>query len=89
MTTEATFTADKQAVMELIAKKLDQANALIEECVFLAEEVGTTFNLPWGGEGTSQRGMGATYIATTADQRTIDVFSNDGYAGWNPSAGTC
>lgn len=81
--------ADKQLVMEAIARKLEQAKQLMEECVFLAEEVGATFNLPWGGEGTAQRGMGATYIATTADERTIEMFSNWGEAGWNPSSGSC
>lgn len=89
MTTEDTIKADKQAVIQLINKKLKQANDLMQECVFLAEEAGVVFNLPWGGEGTDQRGMGATYVPTTADEKTIEYFSNWGDTGWNPSAGSC
>jgi hypothetical protein len=80
---------DKKEALETINKKLKQAQNLMDECVFIAEEAGVMFELPWGGEGTSQRGMGAQYIPQSADERTIDFFSIDGTTGWQPSAGTC
>lgn len=82
---------DKEQILKLISDKLRQTEALIDECVALADEHGVVFHLPWGGEGTNQRGMGACYIGTSiTDARTISAFSNDGDStGWQPSAGSC
>lgn len=82
---------DKELVSKAIAAKLRQADDLLVECVLLSEESGVCFTLPWGGEGTSQRGMGAGYVPETASQRDKEwnITNFDDSTGWQPSAGSC
>jgi hypothetical protein len=81
---------EKEAAVAVINLKLNMAKELMEDCVKLAEHAGVVFSLPWGGEGTDQRGMGADYVPQTASQRDKDDFCNDWCGwGWQPSAGTC
>jgi hypothetical protein len=82
---------DKELVSKAIAAKLAQADVLLAECVMLAEESGVCFELPWGGEGTQQRGMGAGYVPTTASERDKEwnITNYDDSTGWQPSAGIC
>jgi hypothetical protein len=83
---------DKQVASKLIGDKLSLMAALMRECEVIAEDSGVVFDLPWGGEGTDQRGMGATYVPTTADEETkqnnvgVYAYRND---GWMSSAGQC
>jgi hypothetical protein len=84
----------KQEAAKIIDDKLKQAWQLVEDCVKLAEHSGCCFELPWGGEGTDQRGMGATYVPESASEQDKKWMCNDGwggnyYTGWQPSAGTC
>lgn len=65
---------DKQVATKLISDRLDKAYALLRECVAVSEDSGVAFYLPWGGEGTAERGMGAEYVPGS---------------GWISSAGTC
>lgn len=71
---------EKEEASKIIAEKLEYAYALINECVKISNESGVWFTLPWGGEGTEEAGMGASYHPI-----------NDGYHenGWNPSAHSC
>lgn len=80
----------KQAAMEVIELKLKTAHQLMLDCAKLADHEGIVFHLPWGGEGTEWRGMGATYVPESAsddDKRwNLNEYSS---CGWQPSAGTC
>jgi hypothetical protein len=82
----------QQESYELISKKLEQAKNLINEAVSISEQHGVVFTLPWGGEGTSEAGLGATYVPTTASEKDKEWNSNwnswRNY-GWMPSAGSC
>jgi hypothetical protein len=85
---------DKELIVKAINAKLAQADVLLAECVLLAEEGGVCFSLPWGGEGTSQRGMGATYVPETASELEKRYNCNESWngeyqAGWQPSAQSC
>lgn len=82
---------DKELVTKTIYAKLAQADALLAECVMLAEESGVCFELPWGGEGTQQRGMGAGYVPETASDQDKEwnITNYDDSTGWQPSAGSC
>ena len=81
---------DKQAALELINRKLKQAQDLMDECVFIAEGASVVFHLPWGGEGTAQRGMGASYYPTTLTEEDRKYHYVDEWeTGWQPSAGSC
>lgn len=75
---------DKQVAAQQIADKLRQAQQLMDECVRISEESGVGFDLPWGGEGTHQCGMGAYYCPK--DDPSAGYYDHE---GWNPSAGTC
>jgi hypothetical protein len=81
----------KEQAAKVIDEKLQKALKLIEDCVTTAEHAGVVFHLPWGGEGTSQRGMGASYVPATASEQDKKFHLNDYYSstGWQPSAGTC
>lgn len=76
----------KQEVSKLIAEKLDKADDLLQECVALADEHGVMFSLPWGGEGTSQRGMGADYVPGNSEEFRRGWYDDE---GWQPSAHSC
>jgi hypothetical protein len=80
----------KEEVSERIANKLRLALELMDDCVALSEEHGVVFELPWGGEGTNQRGMGATYVPETASEQekkwNLNTYDRP---GWLPSGGTC
>lgn len=81
----------KEQATKLIAECMERAWNAVNEAVAIAEDSGVVFHLPWGGEGTSQAGMGATYIPTTATPEDKDAHNYYGYRedGWMPSAGTC
>lgn len=80
----------KEEVSARIANKLQLAAALMDDCVALSEEHGVMFSLPWGGEGTNQRGMGACYVPNSAsdDDKRWNMNEWSG-PGWQPSGGTC
>lgn len=85
----------KQKAAKEIAKLLKEANELMDKAVELSEKHTVAFTLPWGGEGSDQRGMGATYSPIgdpeaewNRNDRYGDV-NDDCYAGWQPSAGQC
>lgn len=84
---------DKKYVLQVIDAKLQQAQALMNECTELSDKYGVVFQLPWGGEGSHQRGMGATYVPPTATESDKEFYSD--YMckyhtdGWMSSAGTC
>jgi hypothetical protein len=84
---------EKQEALATINRKLNEANKLMDDCVMLAEHAGVCFELPWGGEGTGQRGMGAAYVPENASKEEKECYGNrnwgDFYSGWQPSAGTC
>jgi hypothetical protein len=81
---------NKQEVLTLIDRKLAVAHNEMLECVALSEEHGVMFSLPWGGEGSYQRGMGADYVPESASDETKRwALNNPPYTGWQPSAGTC
>jgi hypothetical protein len=82
---------DKELITKAINAKLAQADVLLAECVMLAEEGGVCFTLPWGGEGTMQRGMGATYVPITASERDKEwnITNVWDVPGWQPSGGLC
>lgn len=73
----------KEEACALIAAKTLELRKLFDECVAIADEHKVVFELPWGGEGTDERGLGGFYDPTGE----CYVFSD--YQGWNPSAGTC
>lgn len=75
---------DTQEASNLISNKLDAARKLLDECVCISEQSGVPFSLPWGGEGTSESGIGADYIPKTCDK--LGYYD---HTGWNPSAHTC
>jgi hypothetical protein len=77
---------NKQEVTQLIERKLAVAYNEMLECVGLADEHGVIFSLPWGGEGTSQSGMGADYVPDTATDYEKQWCD---HTGWQPSAGSC
>ena len=77
---------DKQFASELIAAALQTAQEALNSAVAISEQSGVSFELPWGGEGSSESGMGATYLPE-GHPRITNGYDN--YWGWNPSAGTC
>lgn len=81
---------EKQEAIETIDRKLVVAKQMIDDCVKLAEHAGVIFHLPWGGEGTFEAGMGATYVPETASEQDKKWNLNYGdRCGWQPSAGSC
>lgn len=81
---------NKQEALKIIDEKLAQAAKLIDDCAKTAEHSGVVFHLPWGGEGTSQAGMGATYVPESASEQDKKWNLNYGErCGWQPSAGSC
>jgi len=79
---------DKQIASELISKFLEQADEALREAIKVSEASGVEFCLPWGGEGTSDAGMGATYYPTGHLAIGENVWSET-RQGWNPSAHSC
>lgn len=85
---------EKEEALATINRKLDEANKLLDDCVKLSEHAGVVFSLPWGGEGTDQRGMGACYVPASASEKDKewacnDTWNGDYQNGWQPSAGSC
>lgn len=73
----------KEEASKLLAEKCQTLRTLFDECVKIANENEIIFELPYGGEGTPERGLGGHYDPTG------EVCQWSDYAGWNPSAGTC
>ncbi len=78
---------DKQKASKAIAKLLQEADDAVKKAVQISEASGVSFHLPWGGEGTDQRGMGASYYPEGHSK--IGNQWDDCQQGWNPSAGSC
>lgn len=81
---------DKEQASKAIADNLDKISALLNECTKISDESGVGFELPYGGEGTLMKGMGAYYSPegdTDAEWRRNEYL--EAYSGWHSSAGTC
>ena len=79
---------DKQVASELIAEYLALADKYLSDAVRVSDASGVEFSLPWGGEGTSEAGMGATYYPEGHSEIGESVWSET-RQGWNPSAHSC
>lgn len=75
---------DKQEASKRIAELMEVALEALNAAVKIADEAQVSFETPWGGEGTSERGMGATYVPEGATN--AKWFH---YKSWNSSAGIC
>lgn len=79
---------DKEFASKQIADLLNTASKALDAAVVISEASGVSFELPWGGEGTSEAGIGAKYLP----EGHPDIENVKWYQyrqGWNPSAGTC
>jgi hypothetical protein len=70
----------KEEGAKLIAEHCVTLRKLFDECVAIADASGVEFDLPWGGEGSSESGIGGVYVPTS------DSWCGQ---GWNPSAHSC
>lgn len=70
-----------EEAVKLMAEKVQTLSQIFQECVKLADETGVVFELPYGGEGTSESGIGGFYEP------------KEGHSwhdtGWNPSSHSC
>jgi hypothetical protein len=73
----------KEEAVKLLAEKCEELHKLFNECVAIADENEIIFELPYGGEGTAERGLGGYYDPTGE----VRVWSD--YQGWNPSSQSC
>lgn len=79
---------DKQQASKEIAELLQQASEALDKAVAISEASGVEFDTPWGGEGTMEAGMGATYYPVGHPATDTSTWYGT-RQGWNPSAGSC
>lgn len=75
---------DKKIASKLIADYLEAAEHALRNAVRVADMSGVAFDLPWGGEGTEESGIGAKYVPAGSEE--ANYYDRE---GWNPSAHTC
>jgi hypothetical protein len=77
------FTMERETASALLSDKCELLRKLFDECVDISKQSGVTFELPWGGEGTTHEegySMGGFYLPVE------DKWNNQ---GWNPSNQSC
>ncbi len=85
MTTEHSWgLLSQQEANRLISLKLEFAYNLIKDCTEIADACRVSFCLPWGGEGTSERGLGGEYVPEGSD-----ALNYHDKSGWNASSHSC
>lgn len=77
----------KEQAVKLMAEKVSQLRTLFDECVTLADQEGIKFEMPWGGEGTRERGIGGVYCPT--QEIADNLWYDYAQVGWNSSSGVC
>lgn len=80
---------DKEQAAAEIAIRCVKLRELFDECVTIAKEGGVSFDLPWGGEGTSVEngyGAGATFYPDDVENYAKNWGT---HAQWVSSTQTC